>query len=62
MPTYCQRNLAFHDQLMQMMDKQILGKMYMTTVNQAHLFRQRGLVPEGRLKILIGSTAPFWMP
>jgi DNA-binding GntR family transcriptional regulator len=50
MPKYYQLNLAFHDQLMQIADNQMLATMYMATVNQAHLFRQRGLVQEGSLK------------
>jgi DNA-binding GntR family transcriptional regulator len=51
MPKYYQVNLAFHDQLMQIADNAMLATMYMATVNQAHLFRQRGLVQEGRLKM-----------
>lgn len=51
MPRYYQLNLSFHDQLMQIADNQMLANMYMTTVNQAHLFRQRGLVQEGSLKV-----------
>jgi DNA-binding GntR family transcriptional regulator len=51
MPRYYQLNLTFHDQLMQVADNQMLANMYMTTVHQAHLFRQRGLVQEGSLKV-----------
>lgn len=51
MPRYYQLNLSFHDHLMQLADNQMLANMYMTTVNQAHLFRQRGLVQEGSLKV-----------
>ena len=51
MPKYYQVNLAFHDQLMHIANNPMLASMYTATVNQAHLFRQRGLVQEGSLKI-----------
>jgi DNA-binding GntR family transcriptional regulator len=51
MLSYYQLNLAFHDQLLQIADNPMLASMYTTTVNQAHLFRQRGLVQAGSLKM-----------
>jgi len=51
MPKYYQVNLAFHEQLMHIANNPMLASMYTATVNQAHLFRQRGLVQEGSLKI-----------
>lgn len=47
---YYELNLQFHDTLMQLADNQVLAGMYLTTVNQTHLFRRRGLVNKGSLQ------------
>lgn len=47
---YYPLNLQFHDLLMQLADNQVLATMYLSTVNQTHLFRRRGLVHRGSLQ------------
>jgi len=47
---YYELNLQFHDALLQQADNQVLAGMYLTTVNQTHLFRRRGLVNKGSLQ------------
>ncbi len=47
---YYELNLQFHDALLQQADNQVLAGMYLTTVNQTHLFRRRGLVHKGSLQ------------
>lgn len=46
---YYPLNLEFHQQLLQAADNRLLADMYLATVNQTHLFRQRGLVQPGSL-------------
>lgn len=51
MPRYYQLNLRFHERLMEIADNQPLAQTYMSIVNQTHLFRRRGLVHQGSLKV-----------
>lgn len=46
---YYELNLQFHDALLQQANNQVLAGMYLSTVNQTHLFRRRGLVHKGSL-------------
>lgn len=51
MPRYYQLNLRFHERLMEIADNQPLAQTYLSIVNQTHLFRRRGLVHQGSLKV-----------
>jgi DNA-binding GntR family transcriptional regulator len=51
MPRYYQFNLRFHERLMEIADNQPLAQTYLSIVNQTHLFRRRGLVQQGSLKL-----------
>ena len=43
-------NLEFHDLLMKIANNQMLADLYLSVINQTHLFRRRGLVQQGSLK------------
>lgn len=47
---YYELNLQFHDLLLQQARNQVLAGMYLSTVNQTHLFRRRGLVHKSSLE------------
>lgn len=47
---YYELNLQFHDLLLQQARNTVLAGMYLSTVNQTHLFRRRGLVHKGSLE------------
>lgn len=47
---YYELNLQFHDLLLQQARNAVLAGMYLSTVNQTHLFRRRGLVHKGSLE------------
>lgn len=47
---YYELNLQFHDLLLQQARNQVLAGMYLSTVNQTHLFRRRGLVHKASLE------------
>jgi DNA-binding GntR family transcriptional regulator len=47
---YYKLNLEFHDLLMKIANNQMLADLYLSVINQTHLFRRRGLVQQGSLK------------
>ena len=51
MPRYYQLNLRFHERLMEIANNHPLAQTYLSIVNQTHLFRRRGLVHQGSLKV-----------
>ncbi|MBT9463306.1 GntR family transcriptional regulator [Hydrogenophaga sp.] len=48
---YYPLNLRFHECLMQIANNKPLEVMYLSIVNQTHLFRRRGLIQSGSLKV-----------
>lgn len=51
MPQYYALNLQFHEAIMKMADNDKLSGIYMSVVNQTHLFRRRGMVQQESLQL-----------
>ena len=49
--TYYPENLGFHEKLLEMTGNSRLTKLYLSLVNELHLFRRKGLIQQGSMNV-----------